>query len=330
MLFAVIIVLLVIIAILAFFVGRGTGGWGSHHAAVVSNGEDVVVTIIDDKRCSDCGTDQITTQMKQVPFLSLATFEEKDFSDEGTKEFLEENNISVLPAVVFSTNTLWDGGTMTPYLKALPGWEFSLEIGSSFDPFQERSDKWFLVLDPQVLETINTSSHFLWAQEASVAWVEYSDLGCHFCQKLHSEWTIEEVMKRFPNELQKTTNHYISVWGQNSRTAAEIIECVGEVAGSKEFNEIFEIAFESKKYTADFLIEEAGKLWVNTEALNNCIENPDIKTQVQDEMNIWNQVFGITGTPGNVIINVQTGEYQVIPGAFPAENFIQTIDSLLN
>jgi thioredoxin-related protein len=47
-------------------------------------------------------------------------------------------------------------------------------------------------------------------------------------------------------------------------------------------------------------------------------------------MNIWNQIFGITGTPGNVIINVQTGEYQVIPGAFPAENFIQTINSLLN
>jgi hypothetical protein len=79
--------------------------------------------------------------MKQVPFLSLATFEEKDFSDEGMREFLQENSISVLPAVVFSTNALGDGGTMTPYLKALPSGEFSLEIGSSFDPFQERSEK---------------------------------------------------------------------------------------------------------------------------------------------------------------------------------------------
>jgi hypothetical protein len=93
-------------------------------------------------------------------------------------------------------------------------------------------------------------------------------------------------MKRFPDDLQKTTHHYISVGGQSSRTAAEVIECVGEVAGSKEFNEIFEIAFANKKYTTDFLVAEAVKLGVDNETLNSCIENPDIKTQVQDEMNI--------------------------------------------
>lgn len=40
-----------------------------------------------------------------------------------------------------------DGGQITPYLTALPGGEFSLALGATFDPFAIRSDKGFLVLD---------------------------------------------------------------------------------------------------------------------------------------------------------------------------------------
>jgi len=57
------------------------------------------------------------------------------------QEFLKEQNISVLPAIVFSTNNIGDGGTMTPYLSALSNGEYSLEIGSTYDPYITRSDK---------------------------------------------------------------------------------------------------------------------------------------------------------------------------------------------
>jgi len=40
-------------------------------------------------------------------------------------------------------------------------------------------------------------------------------------------------------------------------------------------------------------------------------------------------VFGITGTPGNVIINNETGEYEVISGAYPAEEFEAKINSIM-
>ena len=41
------------------------------------------------------------------------------------------------------------------------------------------------------------------------------------------------------------------------------------------------------------------------------------------------RLFQITGTPGNILINNETGEYIKIPGAYPFEAFQQSIDTLL-
>ena len=39
-------------------------------------------------------------------------------------------------------------------------------------------------------------------------------------------------------------------------------------------------------------------------------------------------LFGVTGTPGNVLINNETGEYEVLSGAYPTASFEQIIDRL--
>lgn len=40
-------------------------------------------------------------------------------------------------------------------------------------------------------------------------------------------------------------------------------------------------------------------------------------------------LFGITGTPGNAVINNLTGEYEVVSGAYPASTFEGIIDKML-
>jgi protein-disulfide isomerase len=46
-------------------------------------------------------------------------------------------------------------------------------------------------------------------------------------------------------------------------------------------------------------------------------------------MSEW-QSFGITGTPSSVIINNESGEFSLIPGAYPVETFIETISNFLS
>ncbi|MDA9129200.1 hypothetical protein N9J72_01860, partial [Candidatus Gracilibacteria bacterium] len=144
LLYIFIIILMMIIAGLAFYVGTMFGNTGS---AGVVTAEDVTITIIDDARCTDCETDAIVNQIKTLPFLVGAEYIEQDFSDAGVAEYLEANSITLLPAVIFSTNILNDAGQIAPFLTALPNGEFSLAIQSTFNPNAERSERGFLKLD---------------------------------------------------------------------------------------------------------------------------------------------------------------------------------------
>jgi hypothetical protein len=148
-LYGLIIVLMLIIAGLAFYVGSmfGSKDQGNTPNINTPQAQEINITVIDDARCSDCQTSVIVEQLKVLPFLSQATFTQKDFADEGVVQYLEENDISVLPAVIFNSNALYDGGQITPYLQALPDGQFSLALGAKFNPFITRSENGFLVLE---------------------------------------------------------------------------------------------------------------------------------------------------------------------------------------
>jgi len=108
LLYGVIIVLMLIIAGFAFYVGTIFGKpntWGTQ-TPTNTQAQEINITVIDDSRCGDCATDAIVGQLKQLPFLSQASFVEKDFGDDGVELYMKENNITLLPAVIFNTNGL--------------------------------------------------------------------------------------------------------------------------------------------------------------------------------------------------------------------------------
>jgi predicted DsbA family dithiol-disulfide isomerase len=47
-------------------------------------------------------------------------------------------------------------------------------------------------------------------------------------------------------------------------------------------------------------------------------------------MNQGNQLFGVNGTPGNVIIDRETGKFELISGAYPVESFVEAINKMKN
>ena len=55
----------------------------------------------------------------------------------------------------------------------------------------------------------------------------------------------------------------------------------------------------------------------------------DVSQKVKDQLGRGGEVFGITWTPGNVLINNETGEYEIISGAYPTVAFESVIDNLL-
>jgi hypothetical protein len=135
--YIIIILLLIIIAVLAFFVGKSqNGGLNSS----TSTSEELTVTVIDDKRCTDCNTEATLTQLKAVPGLANATFEVKDFSDKGSEKILEDAGINKLPAFIFEHNRVGDL-ELPKYLVATKDNKYSLNIGSKFNPYAKRSER---------------------------------------------------------------------------------------------------------------------------------------------------------------------------------------------
>jgi len=294
-----------------------------------TTGEWISITVIDDKRCVDCGTESIVSQLEKVPFLEKATFKNKDFSDEWVEDYLKKNEITVLPAVIFNTNSLSDNGTMVPYLSSISDDEYSLQIGAIFNPFEKRSEKGFLIINKDDLKNIKKGAYTQWQTNAKITWIEYSDIECPFCAKLHNSGVIEEVTKKYGSDLQLMFQHFPLNFHPNAEPAAMVLECLAAEKWASDFYSLIKIAFTSEKSDKDYLIEEAVKLWANKWELESCVEEERFKQKINNQLVTGQTMFGITGTPGNVLINNETGEYDIIPGAYGVDRFSDTIDRLL-
>ena len=72
----------------------------------------------------------------------------------------------------------------------------------------------------------------------------------------------------------------------------------------------------------------ATDLGVKKADLDKCVSEWRYTQSVNDMMSQGYSVFGINGTPGNVIYDRETWKYQILPWAYPADNFIEIINNL--
>lgn len=331
-LYGAIIILLMIIAGLAFYIGQMFGNTWSTQAPntpTTAQTQDIEITIIDDQRCLDCLTDGIVGQLQNLPFLSQASFVEKDFSDPGVAEYLTQNQISYLPAVIFNTNLLYDGGQITPYLSALANGTYSLAIGAEFDPFVQRSENGFLMLENTALEEAKTAGYRKGNIDSEILWLEFSDLDCPACKALYTQNTDAELQETFGENVSKSLLHFpLDSIHPNARAKAEVLECVGEISGTNGFYSLVETNF-SGNTTLESLIDAAEDLGFSRTDIENCMEEKRHTDKVQAHVDFGIEVFGVNSTPTNIILNTQTGEYQELRGAAQIESFEAVINRML-
>lgn len=295
------------------------------------NAKDVNITVYTDKRCTTCSTQEIITQMQQIPFLIGAKFETKDFSDAGVSEYLQKNNINALPAFVFNTNEFSDP-QFTQLLMPIEEGAYIINsqvTGASFDPFAKRSEKWLLVLEKTVLDEIKKDSFIKGDVNARITWLEYSDLECPYCVKLHNSGTIEEIESKYGNALNRIFNHFPLDFHANAKPAALITECLAQQKWSEAFYALIHTSFKDETSTKSFLIDEAVKLGADKANLEKCVDDKTFEAKIDAQTQRGQKTFGVSGTPGSILINNETGEYEFISGAYPTASFVEAIDKLL-
>ena len=80
----------------------------------------------------------------------------------------------------------------------------------------------------------------------------------------------------------------------------------------------------------DTLRDIAVNLGTDKDSLQTCIEEWRYVQAVNDMMNQANQLFGVNGTPGNVIVDRENGNYILVSGAYPVDEFVNAINEYKN
>lgn len=170
-------------------------------------------------------------------------------------------------------------------------------------------------------------------KDAEITWIEYSDLECPFCKKLHDSGTKNNVIAKYEGKVNYMFKHFPLDFHKNAQKEAEALECAGEIAGGDAYFKMKDEIFTrgtagGEGFALEKLPELAGELGVDKDAFTTCLESGKYAEKVASAM-AEGQWFGINGTPGNLIINNKTGKYEVVSWAQPQSNFESVIDKLL-
>ena len=179
-----------------------------------------------------------------------------------------------------------------------------------------------------IVEDMLASTPIRGDKDARFTIVEYTELLCPFCQRHSQEWTINAVMEQFPGEVNSVSRHFI-IHGEEALQLAATMECIAELK-PEVYNETFDQAFAAYPVDLAALTNIAKGLGVNESALQSCIDEWRYTQAVNDMMNQWNKLFGVNWTPGNVIIDRETGNYKLVSWAYPVSEFVNAINELKN
>lgn len=166
-------------------------------------------------------------------------------------------------------------------------------------------------------------------ESAQILWIEYSDLECPFCKRLHDSGAIKNLEAKYGDKLAFAFKHYPLPFHPQAMPAAQAAECVGESGGSSKYFAFVESIFAKGTPSQDVINAAIKEVGLNADSIKKCVDSGKFKARVDAHMSEGSSKFGVNGTPGNVLINTKTGKYEVVSGAQPEANFDAAIGRLM-
>lgn len=183
-------------------------------------------------------------------------------------------------------------------------------------------------LTPDQLAAVKKDAYVAGNKDAKVTIVEYSDPECPFCIRHHNDKTISTVMASFEGNV----NHILKVVQGVNHPGTEYkslaILCAGKLGGEKAYYGLFDAILGGSTPESPIATTQvpglATTLGLNQKNFTSCVDTKELAAAYAAN---WKEAVGFnsTGTPGNLIINNETGEWTLIAGAYPAATFTQVI-----
>ncbi|MDD3450037.1 MAG: thioredoxin domain-containing protein [Gammaproteobacteria bacterium] len=174
--------------------------------------------------------------------------------------------------------------------------------------------------------------HIYGNPDATVSLIEYSDFECPYCKRFHpaakalvddSGGRVNWVYRHFP----------LAFHNPMAQREAEASECAAELGGNDAFWKFTDTLYERTRSNGKGMpgVELgvfAAELGLDRAAFEACLESGRHADRVKKdyEMGI---ALGISGTPGNILRNNETGKVLARPGAQPLARMQATVEQLV-
>lgn len=181
------------------------------------------------------------------------------------------------------------------------------------------------------VEKLKVNDHVRGKRDARILLIEYSDLECPFCKRFHP--TAQKAVDSYDGQVAWVYRHFpLDTLHPKADKEAEAVECAGDLGGNDGFwkmvDKIFEVTPSNNGLNLDDLPKLATSVGLDEDKFKSCIDSGKYAKHVEEDYQGGIKA-GVSGTPGNILLDTKTGKTVVIPGAQPFEQVKQAIDNLL-
>ncbi len=174
--------------------------------------------------------------------------------------------------------------------------------------------------------------HIYGNPDAVVSLIEYSDFECPFCKRFHI--TAKEIVDAYDGRVNWVYRHFpLAFHNPGAQLQAEASECAAALGGNDAFWKYSDTIYErttsnGEGFPVDGLIPLAREIGLDGDAFGNCLKERRYAKRVEEDFEEGVRI-GIRGTPGNILLNNESGTVIPRPGAAPFDTLKQIIDRLL-
>lgn len=174
----------------------------------------------------------------------------------------------------------------------------------------------------------NTNEHWRGKANSRYVWVEYSDLECPFCKKIHPD--LVKLMSEQGDKIAWVFRHYPLPFHPKALKSAEAVECASELGGNDSFWKLNDLIFEKMPdMELSSLPTLALQIGLNQTIFQQCLDSGKFEKKVKDQLNEGNQ-SGVQATPTSIIYDLKTGKNLLVEGALPYDSLKQQLDTFLS
>ena len=169
---------------------------------------------------------------------------------------------------------------------------------------------------------------------AKILVLEYSDMECPFCMKqYHDTKLLPALQAQYGDTVAFAFKNNRGVNHKGTEAKAIAALCAQKLGGNEKYIKFYKGIMDASTNEGGVsnvsdLPNIAKTVGLDITKWQTCVDKKETIALFQSQTSEA-QKFGLGGTPGTLIVNIETGKYATIEGAYPYTQFSSTIDSLL-